>query len=103
MSSAGAALIQQKQMTPSSFAQPISGGPNAGLVELCAAAGLESTTSGQISTSEVHTSAPAVNLIQDQPQQHTIISPQPTQFSLLNSNIVSLQPGGESYHFLNPK
>ncbi|VDM16647.1 unnamed protein product [Hydatigera taeniaeformis] len=102
VSATGANLIQQKQLV-SSFSQP-SGSETvstvaAGLVDLCAAAGLDSTASNQ-TTQLSHISAECTDS-GEHPSQSIITNM--SQYSLINSNLVSLQPGGRVFVEAGPQ
>ncbi|KAL5966652.1 hypothetical protein TSMEX_005617 [Taenia solium] len=88
----GATLIQQKQLVPS-FSQPTGSETvstvAAGLVDLCAAAGLDSTASNQPQLSHITTECTDSG----EHSSQSIIA-NVSQYSLINSNLVSLQPGG---------
>ncbi|VDK39009.1 unnamed protein product [Taenia asiatica] len=89
----GANLIQQKQLVPS-FSQPPGSETvstvAAGLVDLCAAAGLDSTASNQPQLSNITTECTDSG----EHSSQSIIA-NVSQYSLINSNLVSLQPGGK--------
>lgn len=84
VSSAGAALIQQRHIPQTIYGHGMGGGSGpTGLVELCAAAGLDSGGTGPPTS----TDAPS-----QQPQPTVISNPHSHKYSLINQNIVSLQP-----------
>ncbi|KAL5112974.1 hypothetical protein TcWFU_009647 [Taenia crassiceps] len=97
----GAALIQQKQLAPS-FSQPPGGETvstvAAGLVDLCAAAGLDSTASNQPQLSHITTECTDSG----EHSSQSIIA-NVSQYSLINSNLVSLQPGGRVFVEAGPR
>lgn len=67
----------------------------AGLVDLCAAAGLDSTASNQPQLSHIASECADSGEHSSQP-----IIANMSQYSLINSNLVSLQPGGKYLYIL---
>ncbi|KAH9287145.1 hypothetical protein ECG_01470 [Echinococcus granulosus] len=101
VNAAGATLIQQKQLV-SSFSQSTGSETvstvAAGLVDLCAAAGLDSTASNQTQLSHISTECTGSG----EHSSQSLIS-NVSQYSLINSNLVSLQPGGRMYVEAGPR